>query len=157
MKRAGFGFSLLELLVASAIVGLLAGIAIPLAEIIVRREKEIGLRESLREIRTAIDAFKAASDSGLIVRDALNSGYPPKLTVLVEGVENQRDPSRAKIYFLRALPKDPFADDAISADDSWAKRSYASSADDPREGEDVYDVHSKSTQVDAKGVAYARW
>jgi general secretion pathway protein G len=151
------GFTLIELLVTTAILALLASIALPVAEYSVKRENEIELRESLRTIRTALDAYKEAVDSGKIARESGRSGYPSSLSELVSGVENQTDPQRAKLYFLRRIPRDPFASKELDALNTWAKRSYESSADLPRDGVDVFDVYSKSASIGLNGVPYAQW
>ena len=62
------GFTLIELVVTLLIVGLLAGAAVPLVELTVKRSKERELRAALREIRTAIDAYKRAGDEGRILK-----------------------------------------------------------------------------------------
>ena len=77
--------------------------------------------------------------------------------MLVSGVEDQKDPKRRKLYFLRTIPRDPFADPGISAEESWGKRSYASAHDDPREGDDIYDVYSHSSVIGLNGIAYREW
>ena len=105
------GFTLMELVVTLALLGLLAMLAAPLAELAVQRSREQALREALREIRGALDRYKAAADRGLIERAAGDSGYPPNLQVLVDGVPNQKSPNDEKLYFLRRLPRDPFAAD----------------------------------------------
>jgi general secretion pathway protein G len=152
------GFTLIELVVTLAILSVLATLALPAAQVVVQRTKEQELRRSLREIRAAIDAYKRASDEGRIVRNAKASGYPERLAVLVEGVEDQSSPKRAKIYFIRRLPRDPmFPDRDARPEDTWGKRSYASEANDPREGDDVYDVYSRSNKVGLNGVAYRHW
>ena len=155
---AARGFTLIEVVVTVAIVALLASIALPLGELALRRDKEQELRRSLREIREAIDAYKRAADEGRIARPADASGYPPRLAVLVEGVKDARSAKEKKVYFLRRLPRDPFAEDASAApDQTWGVRSYQSPADAPRAGADVYDVRSLSAQVGINGIPYARW
>lgn len=151
------GFSLVELVVVLAILSILASIAFPLAELSHQRAKEEDLRRALREIRTALDAHKRLVDQGSIQSAADASGYPPTLEALVDGVPDVRSPRRAKIYLLRALPRDPFSDQQGSAAQSWALRSYASSAEDPRPGADVFDVRSRSSRVGLNGIPYGEW
>lgn len=145
------GFTLVELLVVVAIVGLLASIAAPLAELSWQRGNEQELRSALRQIREAIDAYKRATDEGRIERKADASGYPPTLAVLVEGVEDKQDPKKAKIFFLRRVPRDPMTDE------DWGLRSYASPASDPQPGKDVYDVYSRSEEMGLNKVPYREW
>lgn len=159
-RKLGFvrGFTLIELLVTVVIVGLLASIALPMTELVVQRSKEQDLRIALRDIRTALDAYRKVWDEGRIQKSVDDSGYPKSLAVLVEGVEDAKSPVRSKIYFLRRIPRDPTAQDTQSpAADTWGKRSYKSPADDPQEGEDVYDVYSLSTKVGLNGVRYREW
>jgi general secretion pathway protein G len=152
------GFTLIELLVTLALVGILASIAIPMADVASRRGKEQELRESLRTIRKAIDAYKLAVDEGRIQRAVDASGYPPTLRVLVEGAVDQRDPAGRRIKFLRSIPRDPLNGDAdMSADATWSKRSYASPSHAPKEGRDVFDVHSRDTRAGLNGVPYRQW
>lgn len=153
------GFTLVELLITLAVLALLATVAAPLAQVTYQRSKERELRLALREIRSAIDAYKLASDQGRIRKDAGASGYPQSLDRLVEGEDDQSDPKKRKIFFLRRVPRDPMSDDATlqSATLTWGLRSYDSEAADPREGEDVYDVHSRSTVQGLNGVAYDQW
>jgi general secretion pathway protein G len=149
--RDDSGFTLIELLIVVAIVALLATVAAPLAELTYQRGKEQELRHALREIREAIDAYKRASDDGKIERKADASGFPPSLKVLVEGVPDKTTPDETKIYFLRRIPRDP-----LSGED-WGLRSYASPADDPQPGKDVYDVYSLSDEVGLNRVPYREW
>jgi general secretion pathway protein G len=151
------GFTLIELLVTVTIVAILASVALPLSELSRQRVKEQELRHNLREIRTAIDAYKQAVDEGRVQRSLDQSGYPPKLSVLVEGVTDAKSPVIQKIYFLRRIPKDPFAEDAENGEASWGKRSYASPPDAPREGRDVYDVYSLSDRTGLNGIPYREW
>ncbi len=156
------GFTLIELMVTLAILAVLATMTVPLAQLQVQRSQEQELRNALREIRAAIDAYKRASDEGRIRAAVGTTGYPPSLEVLVEGVDDQRDPQRRKLYFLRRVPRDPFhanADAAGAGDASatWGKRSYASEASDPREGDDIFDVFSRSPLVGLNGVPLRQW
>ena len=145
------GFTLIELVITVAILGLLASVALPLAEVNVQRGKEQELRRALRDMRDAIDAYKRASDEGAIAKGVGKSGYPPSLAALVEGAVDKRDPRGARIYFLRRVPADPVSGEP------WGLRSYASPADAPQSGEDVFDVHSKSTRAGLNGIPYREW
>jgi general secretion pathway protein G len=145
------GFTLIELMIVVAIVGLLATVAAPLAEVGYHRAKESELRASLRQIREGIDAYKRASDEGRIERKLGESGYPPTLAALVEGVADKTDPEGAKIYFLRRIPRDPLTGG------EWGLRSYASAPDSPQPGKDVFDVHSRSDDVGLNQIPYREW
>ena len=145
------GFTLIEMVITVAIVALLASIALPLAEVTVQRNKEKDLRVALREIRGAIDAYKKAGDEGAIERKADESGYPPSLAALAEGVADKRKTDGAKIYFLRRVPADPLSGE------NWGLRSYASAPKEPAEGKDVFDVYSRSADRALNGTAYREW
>jgi general secretion pathway protein G len=152
------GFTLIELVITVAIVAILASVALPLNELVVQRAKEQDLRRALRDIRTALDAYKQASDEGRIVKRTGESGFPRRLEDLAEGVEDQKSPKRERIYFLRRVPRDPFATDAgLSAAGTWGKRSYASPPDDPREGDDVFDVYTLAAGRGINGRPYKEW
>lgn len=156
--RRHAAFTLIEMVITVAIVGLLATAVFPLAEIGVRRTKEHDLREALWTIREALDDYKAASDAGHIERKVGGTGYPPALDVLVEGVVDLKSPDGKMMYFLRRVPRDPFFPDrTVPAADTWALRSYASGPDAPRPGEDVYDIHSTSQRIALDGSRYADW
>lgn len=157
-RRAAAGFTLIELLVSATIVAVLAAVALPLAELNIKRTRENELRTALRDIRNAIDAYKQAVDEGRVIRKADTSGYPPNLEVLVEGVEDARSAKKTRLHFLRRLPRDPMhRDPQTPAADTWGKRSYDSPYDERREGRDVYDVYSLSSAVGMNGIALQKW
>jgi general secretion pathway protein G len=153
------GFTLLELLISVAIIATLASIAMPLTSIVSQQRKEQELRSMLREIRSAIDAYKLAADDGRIAKELDQSGYPPSLKSLVEGVADAKSANGGKkLYFLRRIPRDPMASDPeLEPEASWALRSYASSADHPMPGKDVFDIRSRSTAIGLNGIPYSKW
>lgn len=152
------GFTLIEMMVTLAIIGVLAMLVVPVAQITSQRAKEHELRSALREIRTAIDAYKRASDEGRIPNGSNTNGYPASLQSLVDGVNDEKHPKRQKLRFLRRLPRDPMhPDKTIDAAMTWNVRSYDSEASDPREGRDVYDIHSRSLQNGLNGTPYNTW
>lgn len=152
------GFTLIELLVSLAVLAALALQVVPLAQLQAQRAREQELRLALREVRAALDAWKRASDEGRVRKPLGASGYPPSLEALVEGVEDQRDPQRRKLFFLRRVPRDPFhTDPATPAERTWALRAYASEADDPQEGDDVYDLRTRSPLTGLNGVPLREW
>lgn len=157
MKRYGRGFTLIELMITVAIVSVMVSVAMPLAQLAVQRAKEQDLRVALRQIREGIDAYKRAADEGRVTRRADETGYPRQLDALVDGVEDLRSPDHRKIYFMRRLPRDPFADQVQPPAESWGKRSYASPPDAPADGIDVYDVYSRATGVGLNGIPYREW
>jgi general secretion pathway protein G len=144
------GFTLIELLITVAILAVLASVALPLNELVLQRAKEQDLRRALRDIREAIDAYKQAADEGRIAKKVGESGYPRRLEDLVAGVEDQKHPKKERIYFLRRLPPDPFGE-------TWGLRAYASPPEEPKEGEDVYDVFSRSARTGINGRPYRQW
>ena len=151
------GFSLIELLVTLALIALLATIALPMTELSVKRSQEVELRTALRQIREAIYAYKQAADEGRVIMSPGDSGYPKTLAVLVSGVEDSKSPGHVKIYFVRRIPHDPFADPKLTAEDSWFKRSYKSSYDHPEYSDDIYDVSSSSRETGINGIPYKEW
>lgn len=158
------GFTLIELVVTVAIVGVLASAVLPVLQLSVQRVKENELKANLREIREAIDAYKKLADveNGPIKKIVGQTGYPPNLDVLVEGVIDEKDTNKRKISFLRRIPLDPMqpvnpVNNTNGVISNWGLRSYASDANDPREGDDVYDVYSLSKQVGINGSPYANW
>ena len=153
------GFTLIELVITVAIVGLLATAAMPLGKMASQRLKESELRAALRELRTGIDAYKRAADEGRIEIKADASGYPATLDLLVAGVDDIKDPERSKkLYFMRRLPRDPFfPDSTANPAETWGLRSYVSPPEDPQPGDDVYDVHSLSQGTGLNGTPYREW
>lgn len=152
------GYTFIEVVATLAIIAILTSIALPLAEVSAQRKKEEELRLTLRQIRDALDAYRQAGDEGRILRKAGDSGYPRTLQVLVDGVEDAKSPTGAKMYFLRRIPRDPFySDPSVPAAQTWGKRTYASPPDAPREGDDVFDVYSFSPGTGLNGVRYREW
>ena len=164
--RPARGFTLIEMVVTLALVGLLAMAASPLYQVTTTRLKESELRVALRTLRTALDAYKAASDAGQIPRQPGESGYPPNLDVLVQGVEVRQpgtvglggDPETRRIMFLRQIPRDPFhTDPNVAAAGTWRTRAYGTPPDEPQPGADVFDVTSASARTGLNGVPYGQW
>ena len=160
------GFTLIEMVVVVAIVGVLASAAFPLLALQTRRQKEFDLRLNLRTLRNALDAYQQASLDGKIGRpDGLTelaanadaSGFPPTLQALVDGVPDARAPTGARLYFLRRLPRDPFADAQLAPALTWGLRSHASPPDAPQPGRDVFDVHSLADGSGLDGTPYRGW
>jgi len=151
------GFSLVEVMITVAIVALLASVAAPLAETVVRRGKEQELKSALYRIRDAIDAYKAAAEAHHIETRADGSGYPASLEMLVAGVRDVRSAAGARIYFLRRIPRDPFADPKLEPAQMWGLRSYESPPENPRPGDDVFDVYSLATGTGLNGIPYREW
>ncbi len=146
------GFSLVELIVATAIVFALSALAVPVVSVQIRHMQERQLLDSLREIRHAIDRYKDMADANLLGPQELGSdNYPETLQMLVDGVPLAN--SSAKIRFLRHIPRDPFSNGA-----DWGLHS---TRDDPDSkfwgGQNVFDVHTKSDLLDRWGKPYSQW
>lgn len=156
MKRP-HGFTFIELLVVLALLGLLAGGAMAVGDVVTRRAQEQDLKRALREIRTALDSYKALADSGRLRKAAGDSGYPRTLSDLVDGVPDLMAPSGTPIYVMRRLPRDPFADPTLPAAATWGLRSYESPPDRPWPGRDVFDVYSRASGSGLDGQPYASW
>jgi general secretion pathway protein G len=148
-RRQAGGFTLMELIVATAIMVILTGMAVPLARISIKREKERLLRHDLWEMRDAIDRYKDAADRGAFQIKLGSEGYPPDLDTLVQGV----DSNGKKLRFLRKLQVDPMTNKA-----EWGMRSMQ---DDPTSdswgGQSVFDVYSKSEDIALDGSKYKDW
>lgn len=158
------GFTLIELLITLALVGLVSMMVVPLYDMAVTRGKEAELRQALRTIRAGIDAYKAATDAGVLSREAGESGYPSSLDQLTEPLELQGKRNLTdtiasqRMVILRQLPRDPFSPNVQEpAASTWHTRAYASRADDPQPGADVFDVSSKSGRTALDGSVYAAW
>lgn len=160
-RKSASGLTLIELLVTLAILSILAAAALPYVELTVRRDKELELRRSLREMRSAIDAFHNDWTAGRITHGdniASADGYPRKLQVLVEGADTGHA-AGGKRRYMRRIPRDPFADAATLAPaGQWMIRGYQ---DDPDaltwNGKDVYDIHSSSLAQAIDGTVYRDW
>ena len=143
------GFTLIELIVATTILLILTGMAIPLARVTIKREKERELRHDLWEMRDAIDRYYDAADRGAFQIKVGSEKYPPDLDTLVNGV----DVNGKKLKFLRRIPIDP-----MTGDTDWGLRSMQ---DDPKsdswDGNNVFDVYTKSTATGLDGTKYKDW
>ncbi len=151
------GFTLIEMLVVLAMLGVLASAARPLLELSVQRSREHELRQGLRTLREALDAYKRAVEAGQIAQSADGSGYPPSLQLLVDGVPDVKAPDNRRIYLLRRLPRDPFAPAEMSAAETWGLRAYDSPPGEPRAGKDVFDVFSRSERTALDGTKLKDW
>ncbi len=150
------GFTIIELMVVMAILAILATMAMPLAEVAARRSKERELKAALWEIRNALDRYKQAYDDGRVtMRSSGATGYPRTLEDLVITTIDAK--TGAPMHFLRRIPRDPFNKDLVSDAATWGLRSYASPADRPKPGDDVYDIYSLSSGAGSNGIAYAKW
>lgn len=155
------GVTLLELLVTLVIMSILASAALPYAELTIRRNNELELRQALREVRTAIDEFHNDWKNGKISRHnsyASEDGYPVSLGVLVNGVDTGKADGK-KRYYLRKLPRDPFTKNSqMGSEELWSLRGYQDPPDRLNwNGKDVYDIHSSSPDTAIDGSYYREW
>jgi len=143
------GFTLIELIVATAILVILTGLALPMARVVIKREKERELRSALWELRDAIDRYKDAADRNAFQIKVGTEGYPPDLDTLVKGV----DVGGKKVRFLRRIPQDP-----MSGSTEWGLRSMQDDPDsDSWGGQNVFDVFTKSQGTGLDGTEYKTW
>lgn len=152
------GFTLMEVLVTLVLLAIIASVAMPYAEMTVRRQHEMELRHNLREIRSAVDHFHADWRQGLITSlapAASRDGYPVRLSVLVERVRLADGRTRK---YLRRIPRDPFADQSLPTESHWRLVGYRDSPERAEwGGDDVYDVRSRSKRQAIDGSWYADW
>lgn len=150
--EAAAGVTLIELIIAMAILSILMSGILPLSYMTYKRSREIELRRNLRIVRNALDDYKKKVVEGQIPKERDGPGYPPNLEVLVEGVEST-DPAPVIYKFLRRIPRDPMTEDG-----EWGLRSYA---DEPGSdiwgGQDVYDIYSPSDEQALDGTNYQDW
>lgn len=143
------GLTLVELIVAFTIIGIMAAAAVPIVRVRIKREKEIELRRDLWEMRDAIDRYEDAADRNAFQTKLDSLGYPPDLQTLVDGVDVQGK----KLRFLRRIPVDP-----MTGDSDWGLRS---NQDDPDSsswgGQNVFDVYTKSEGTALDGTKYNTW
>ena len=156
MKRGEHGFTFLELVIVTAILMILASTIMPMTQVTAQRQREVELRRSLREIRTAIDKFKDAVDQGQIPTTELepgNEGYPPDLETLVNGVSAANDATGRKLKFLRKIPIDP-----MTNSQDWGKRAYQDRPDSQSwGGKNVFDVYTTYKGTGLDGTKYQDW
>jgi general secretion pathway protein G len=143
------GMTLVELIVAIAIMAILATGVLPISRTVVKRQREKELRAALWQMRDAIDRYKDAADRGAFQIKLGSEGYPPDMDTLVKGV----DVAGKKIRFLRHIPMDP-----MTHSTDWGMRSMQ---DDPTSeswgGQGVFDVYTKSTGTGLDGTKYSDW
>jgi general secretion pathway protein G len=139
------------------VLGVLAAAIMPLGEALLKAQKERELKQALWEIRAAIDSYKRAADRGALKLTVGESGYPPSLKALEAGVADGRSTAGQSLYFLRQIPRDPFAPPELAAEATWRLRSYASPPDKPAPGADVFDIRSSSEDTAMDGTPYAKW
>lgn len=150
-KRGGLqaGLTLIELIVAVAIIAILMGAAVPIARISIKREKEHDLKEALWEMRHAIDRYKDAADKGAFQVKVGTEGYPPDLETLVQGVDVQGH----RVRFLRKIPVDP-----MTGSTDWGLRSMQDAPDSTTwGGQNIFDVYSRSQGTALNGTKYSEW
>lgn len=156
MTLAQRGFTFIELVIVTAILMILASTIMPMTQVTAQRQREIELRRTLREMRTAIDKFKDAVDQGQIPQTELepgNEGYPPDLDTLVDGVSAANDASGRKLKFLRKIPIDP-----MTKSTDWGKRAYQDKPDSQSwGGKNVYDVYTTFQGTALDGTKYRDW
>ena len=154
--RAIDGYTFVEVMIVTAILLILASAVMPLAQVTTQRAREAELRRDLREMRTAIDKFKDAVDTGQIPMTELkpeNEGYPSTLQTLVDGVKAAGDASGRKLKFLRRVPVDPMTNST-----EWGLRSYQDTATATSwGGQNVFDVYTKSDAKALDGTTYRDW
>ena len=148
-KSGQVGLTLVELIVAVAVLGVLAVMALPMARFEAKRQRERELRHDLWDMRAAIDRYKDLADKNAFQTKVDSFGYPPDLETLVKGVDVQGK----KIKFLRRIPVDP-----MTGKDEWGLRSMQDDADsDSWGGQNVFDVYSKSEGTALDGTKYKEW
>lgn len=156
--RRARGFTLIEISVALAVLAVLVSMAAPVLRLQAQRQQEAELRQALREIRGALDAYRRAVHEGRIRLPADASGYPASLELLVDGVPDAGRSDGRRLYFLRRLPRDPLhPQPELPAARTWGQRSYASAPEQPAAGADVFDVYSLSGRSGLNGVPYREW
>lgn len=156
--RQAHGYTLVELLVVLALMGVLGVMVTPVVELSVQRERERELKRALWEIRDAIDAYRRLRESGALASFRGTLPLPPDLQTLTQALVDVRPDRRGEVHrLLRRIPRDPFADSSLPAERSWGLRSYLSEASAPKAGAEVFDVYSLSPAIGLNGIPLREW
>lgn len=148
------GFTLMEAMAVTAILGLLAMATFPLVRSVVREQKEMELRLALNRLRHAVDEYNRYCNAGLLGELEIGTRcYPLDLETLLEPVQLVGQLPDNEVRFLNRIPVDPMTKEA-----DWGLRSYEDDPDsDSWGGEDVYDVYSLSDRKGLNGIPYRDW
>ncbi|MEE9229658.1 MAG: type II secretion system protein [Acidobacteriota bacterium] len=150
-EEAERGLTLIEVLIVMGVMVTLAGAAMPIAKVSIKRHRELVLRRALRDVRHAIDEYKRIASQGMIMQTDVDAeGYPPDLESLVEGIDLV---GGRRMKFLRRIPVDP-----MTGEQEWGKRSYQDDHDSRSWGrQNVYDIYSLSEGMALDGTMYEEW
>jgi general secretion pathway protein G len=131
IPRQDAGFTLIELMIVMAIIGVLMMVAVPRFEGAIRQAREAALKEDLHVMRTAIDAYTMDKQKA-----------PQSLDDLIQD------------GYLKSVPVDPFT----RSNDTWVTdTSDAMYSLDQTDSGGIADVHSGSQEESSDGQPYSSW